>query len=116
MSAGRRVLLVEDERALLMLVGDALEDLGFQVTAVHHGRQAMETLDAGEGFDYVVSDISMPEGISGLDIATRAKDADPGASVILTSGLSRSQLPELPQGTVFLPKPYRISQLLDLLN
>lgn len=116
MSAGKRVLLVEDERALLMLVGDALEDLGYEVTAVNGGRRAMQALDAGAGFDYVVSDINMPEGVSGLDIARRAIDADPQARVILMSGLSRSQLPALPEAAVFLPKPYRISQLVELLG
>ncbi|MGO1718575.1 MAG: response regulator [Luteimonas sp.] len=116
MSAGKRVLLVEDEAALLMLVGDALEDLGFDVSAVNNGRVAMEALGGGERFDYVVSDISMPEGVSGLDIAQRAMDADPDASVILVSGLSLSQLPPLPEGARFLPKPYRISQLLELLG
>lgn len=116
MSAGRRVLLVEDERALLMLVGDALEDLEFEVTAVRDGREAMEALEGGGRFDYVVSDISMPEGVSGLDIAARAIDADPDARVILVSGLSRAQLPPLPEGAHFLPKPYRISQLLALLG
>lgn len=116
MSAGKRVLLVEDEAALLMLVGDALQDLGLDVTAVNNGREALEALGDGERFDYVVSDISMPEGVSGLDIAERALDADPRASVILVSGLSLSQLPPLPDGAHFLPKPYRISQLLELLG
>lgn len=112
----RRVLLVEDEGALLMLVGDALEDLGFEVTAVGSGREALTVLDAGERFDCVVSDVSMPEGISGLDIATRALTVEPPAQVILTSGLSRSQLPPLPDGVRFLPKPYRVSQLQAMLD
>jgi len=116
MSAGRRVLLVEDERALLMLVGDALDDRGFEVTAVGDGRQALQALEGGRRFDYVVSDISMPEGVSGLDIAARAIDADPDARVILVSGLARSQLPPLPEGATFLPKPYRVSQLMELLR
>src|SRR5690606_14296635 len=81
--SARRVLLVEDERALLMLVGDALEDLGFEVTAVASGRQAVGLLEAGSGFDMVVSDISMPEGVSGLEIAERAMEAVPRARVIL---------------------------------
>lgn len=114
--SARRVLLVEDERALLMLVGDALEDLGFEVTAVASGRQALGLLGDGSGFDMVVSDISMPEGVSGLEIAERAMEAVPRARVILVSGLSRAQLPPLPEGAVFLPKPYRIAQLMALLD
>lgn len=114
--SARRVLLVEDERALLMLVGDALEDSGFEVTAAASGRRALGLLEAGSGFDVVVSDISMPEGVSGLEIAERAMEAVPQARIILVSGLSRSQLPPLPDGATFLPKPYRISQLMALLD
>ena len=116
MSAGKRLLLVEDERALLMLVGDALEDSGFGVATARDGVEAMARFDAGERFDFVVSDISMPGGVSGFDIAARALATDADARVILVSGLSRGQLPPLPQGVTFLPKPYRISQLLDVLG
>lgn len=113
---GKRVLLVEDERALLMLVGDALEDLGFEVAAAASGCQAMEILETAEPFDIVISDISMPQGVSGLEIADRVMGAAPLVRVILVSGLSRAQLPPLPEGAVFLPKPYRISQLMELLR
>ena len=49
------------------------------------------------------------------DIAGRALSAQPAPRVVLVSGLSKAQLPPLPEGTLFLPKPYRISQLLELL-
>ena len=116
MNAGKRLLLVEDERALLMLVGDALEDSGYDVATARDGVEAMARLDAGERFSHVVSDISMPGGVSGFDIATRVLAAEPEARVILVSGLSRGQLPPLPEGATFLPKPYRIAQLLDVLG
>lgn len=112
---GKRVLLVEDEHPLRMLVGDALEDLGYEVSALASGRQALEALDGEGTFDIVISDVSMPEGVSGLDIAARALDVHPAARVVLVSGLARAQLPALPAGAAFLPKPYRISQLVDLL-
>lgn len=115
MSAAR-LLLVEDEAPLLMLVGDALEDLGYDVVAVASGSEALTALDEPGDFDYVVSDISMPGGVSGLDIAERVLASRPEARMILASGLSRSQLPPLPAGVTFLPKPYRISQLRELLS
>ncbi|MBJ6983736.1 response regulator [Luteimonas sp. MC1750] len=116
MSAGKRLLLVEDERSLLMLVGDALEDTGFDVVPAHDGVQAMARLQDEGGFDYVVSDISMPGGISGFDIAEHVLASESQARIVLVSGLARGQLPPLPAGVTFLPKPYRISQLLDVLG
>jgi len=113
---GKRIMLVEDEAPLLMLVGDALEDMGFDVTRMASGKRAIEALDDGGQPDVLVTDISMPEGVSGIDIAERALASAPSTKVILVSGLSRAQLPPLPDEAVFLPKPYRISQLMELLQ
>ncbi len=113
---GRHIMLVEDEAPLLMLVGDALEDMGFEVTRMSSGLRAMEVLDGDRQPDVLVTDISMPEGVSGIDIAERALAVEPSTKVILVSGLSRAQLPPLPDEAVFLPKPYRISQLMELLQ
>ena len=112
---GRKIMLVEDEAPLLMLVGDALEDMGYEVTRMSSGLRAMEALEEGDRPDIVVTDVSMPEGVSGIEIAGRALSAEPPPQVVLVSGLSKSQLPPLPEGAVFLPKPYRISQLVGLL-
>lgn len=112
---GKRLMLVEDEAPLLMLVGDALEDTGYEVTRMSSGLRALEALDGGEQPDVVVTDVSMPHGVSGIDIAGRALSATPAPKVVLVSGLSKAQLPPLPEGALFLPKPYRISQLLELL-
>ena len=113
---GKHVMLVEDEAPLLMLVGDALEDMGYEVTRMASGAKALEALQNGGAPDVLVSDISMPEGVSGIDIAERALASGPSTRVILVSGLSRAQLPPLPEDAVFLPKPYRISQLMELLQ
>ncbi|AOH37256.1 response regulator [Luteimonas sp. JM171] len=110
---GRGRMLVEDEAPLLMLVGDALEDMGYEVTRMASGAKALQD---GGAPDVLVSDISMPEGVSGIDIAERALASGPSTRVILVSGLSRAQLPPLPEDAVFLPKPYRISQLMELLQ
>ena len=94
--AEARLLLVEDEDDLRMLVGEALRLLGFSVAPV--------------------SDVSMPNGLSGIDLAGHAARLQPHARIILASGYARAQLPPLPGNVVFLPKPYRISQLAELLR
>jgi CheY-like chemotaxis protein len=113
---GKRILLVEDEAALLEMISDVLDSEGFDVQTAGDGVAALELLGRDAPFDYLVSDVMMPEGVSGIDLARQASTIQPGVHIVLVSGLSRAQLPPLPEGVSFLPKPYRIKQLLDALG
>jgi len=110
------VLFVDDEADLRDIVGDALTDFGYQVTLAADGHQALEILRGETRFTHVVSDVSMPGGLTGLDLAAFARGHQPEAKVIVASGYQRSQLPPIPTHVQFLPKPYRIRQLLALLE
>lgn len=110
------VLLVEDEEDLRMIVEDALSDRGFTVTAAKNGVEALERLREPHDFSHVVTDVSMPEGVSGLEVADAALQHRPDVRVIVVSGYQRSQLPPIPDTMVFLPKPYRVNQLLAALE
>jgi CheY-like chemotaxis protein len=112
----KHVLFVDDESDLRNIVGDALVDCGYHVTAAADAREAMEALRSGTLFSHVVSDISMPGGISGLELATFALEAQPEARIIVASGYQRSQLPPIPGKVRFLAKPYRLRQLLAMLE
>ena len=109
------ILFVEDEASLRELIGDALAGGGYAVTLAADGAEAIGLLAANH-YDCVVSDISMPGGVSGVELAAESARIQPDARVILVSGHARGQLPPLPSGTVFLPKPYRIAQLLSLVE
>ncbi|MET0581712.1 MAG: response regulator [Pseudoxanthomonas sp.] len=109
------LLFVEDEAGLRGLIGDALIDHGYAVTLALDGRAAMELLAAGE-FDVVVSDVTMPGGLSGIELAEYIHEKHRGTRVILVSGHARAQLPPLPAASEFLPKPYRLRQLIALLE
>lgn len=115
MSTLPSILFVEDEPALRDLVGDALQDLDYDVTIVSDGHEAVASLRT-RSFDFIFSDIAMPRGMSGIDMAIDAAALQPDARIILTSGFAKAQLPPLPEGVAFLPKPYRISQLTGLLR
>ena len=109
------VLFVEDEHDLRAMIGAALQDLGFDVMLAEHGKRAMELL-AGNSFKVVVSDVSMPGGMSGIELAEHVCQRYPDTRVILVSGHALSQLPQLPSNASFLPKPYRFPQIVALLN
>ena len=110
-----RVLLVEDEASLRDVVAEALADLGHELTVAADGVEAMRHL-ASSTFDVVVSDISMPGGVSGIDLAEHMRTAAIPCKVILVSGYARAQLPPIPSQVIFLPKPYRIHQLFELVG
>jgi len=110
------VLFVEDEDDLRSIIQDALAQHGYHVTLARNGREALDHLQGGGSFSHVVTDVSMPEGVSGLDVAAEALQQQPCPRVVVASGYQRSQLAPLPEGARFLPKPYRIRQLLVALD
>lgn len=110
---GKHVLLVEDESLLLEMICEALEAKGYQVATASNAVGALSLLGEQTRFDHVISDVIMPEGMSGIELAHRVAELQPQARITLVSGISRAQLPPLPDGVSFLPKPYRLGQLLD---
>lgn len=108
------ILFIEDEEALRGLIGDSLAEEGHDVAIAAEGREAIRLLASG-AYDVVISDVSMPGEISGVDLAELVEERYPQTRVILVSGHARAQLPAIPAATRFLPKPYRMSQLLALL-
>ena len=110
------VLLVEDEQDLRLLVEDALSHRGIDVTVAKNGAEALERLRGPAAFSHVITDVCMPEGISGLEVASTAMERDPAMQVIVVSGFQRSQLPPIPDTMTFLAKPYRMKQLFAALG
>ncbi|MCS4233343.1 response regulator [Stenotrophomonas sp. BIGb0135] len=111
-----RVLMVEDQQDLRELIGQALQDFGIEIHTADDGPTAVQLLREPGGFDVVFSDISMPNGMSGVELSAHVAEALPQARMILASGYARSQLPPLPAHVEFLPKPYRLRQLVALLQ
>jgi len=116
MSEPLRVLMVEDQQDLRELIGQALQDFGIEIHTADDGPAALRLMQDPGGFDVVFSDISMPNGMSGVELSEHVADVLPNARMILASGYARSQLPPLPEHVEFLPKPYPLRQLVTLLQ
>ncbi|MDR6841151.1 response regulator [Pseudoxanthomonas sacheonensis] len=108
------ILFIEDEEDLRGLIADSLSDEGHHVVVAAEGTEAIRLLASGS-YDVVISDVSMPGEVSGLDLAELIEARYPQTRMVLVSGHARAQLPSIPAGIQFLPKPYRLSQLLALL-
>lgn len=104
------ILIVEDEPILREMSRDILKDYGYHLIEASTGKEALEVWQqrAGE-IDLVLTDMVMPEGLSGVDLAERMLADRPDVKIIFTSGYTSTQIsPELLSRTHarFLQKPY----------
>ena len=111
---GETVLAVEDEPAVLAAVVENLADLGYQVIAARDAAEALQRLRGTEKIDILFSDVVMPGGMNGVQLAAEAARIRPAMKVLLTSGYTGQALAGkegLPAGLSLLPKPYRREEL-----
>ncbi|HYM34450.1 MAG TPA: ATP-binding protein, partial [Steroidobacteraceae bacterium] len=89
--AGERILYVDDDESVVLLVTRALNSLGYNVTGFTDSLQAVQAIEKKQtAFDVVVTDLSMP-GPNGFDIAAAVKRTHAHVPVILTSGFVREE-------------------------
>ena len=114
-----RVLLVEDEGLIRMMVADCLSDEGFHVTEACDGDEAARLLDSAQGFDVLFTDVRMPGALDGIDVALQARRQHPGLPLLIVSGYSdhlTARLGLLEPAAVFLGKPYQLAEALTCLR
>ena len=109
------VLLVEDEPALRKLVIRALTRLGYRVVDAATGVQALAVWEKNrDDVRLLLTDMVMPDGIGGIELARRLRAENPALPVIFMSGYNAgiaSQSLELVEGVNFIPKPFEQSVL-----
>jgi CheY-like chemotaxis protein len=113
-SGGETVLVVEDDEAVLTMAIESLEDLGYRVLVAHNGPDALEIVKSLDHIDILFSDIVMPGGINGAELAAEARRIRPSIKVLLTSGYTGAALASdhgLPSNVPVLGKPYRRDEL-----
>ena len=111
------VLLVEDDGDVLVATKDRVEELGYAVFTATSGDEAFELLSHGLSVDIVLSDIVMPGRLNGVQLAEAVHRIRPRLKLVLTSGYTGGALDQfhLPQGLLFLPKPYSQKDLAEKL-
>jgi CheY-like chemotaxis protein len=106
------VLLVEDEALLRLVMADELQDAGFAVIQASDGHGALQMLSDQGSVDLLFTDIRMPGGLSGWDVAEQARLLRPDIAVIYATGFS-DDAPRIVPGARFFKKPYRASAVVD---
>ena len=113
------LLIVDDEEALIEAGAAALEGLGYRVLSATSGKEALEIIRQDPSIDLLFSDVIMPGGMDGYQLAVGALLERPGLGILLTSGFTRRReefvngerkiVAELARD--LLPKPYNITEL-----
>jgi CheY-like chemotaxis protein len=123
LNGANTVLVVEDDPLVRSYAAMTLESLGYKVIAAVDGNDALQKLGSNIHVDILFTDIVMPGGINGWELADRAQQARPGLMVLLTTGYSLETLikySRLRPGCVLLTKPYRkadlASRMREILN
>ena len=116
-----RVLVVEDDPEVLDVTVETLRTMGYEVLTAGDGPSALAVLRRESEIDILFSDIVMPRGMNGVELARTALRLRPQLRVLLASGypmsaLSATQGIDTDPGFAFLSKPYRGSELAEALR
>jgi signal transduction histidine kinase/ActR/RegA family two-component response regulator len=109
------VLLVDDNEEVAEITAALLEELGCRTKRARNAGEALEIFTNG-GIDLVLSDIIMPGGMNGLDLARSLRERFPGLAILLTTGYSAAAQEAARDEFPILPKPYRRSQLAEAIS
>ena len=106
-----KILVVEDDEDVAVITTDMLRDLGYRVERANNAVNALTALEADDTFGLVFSDIVMPGGMSGLELARSLRQRYPKLPVILTTGFSRYASEGSVEGFQVVEKPFRRAAL-----
>jgi two-component system NtrC family sensor kinase len=109
--AAGTVLLVEDNEEVADVAKAYLEELGYRVKRAVSAQGGLDLLEVENGVDIVFSDILMPGGMNGLELAATLRQKFPDITVLLTTGYSSSAQDAVRQGFEVLQKPYSLVAL-----
>jgi len=108
------ILLVEDEAGVLALARSILQSYGYRVVEAKSGVEALRAWEINGTIDLLFTDIVMPEGVSGIELATKLRLEKRDLKVIYSSGYSVEVAGQdfgLQDGMAFLKKPYQPKEL-----
>lgn len=110
------VLVVEDDFLLRMDAVDIVRDAGFEAAEAANADDAIAIIEANPNIHVVFTDVQMPGTMDGLKLARFIKDRWPPIKIVATSGRLRVSENDLPEGSIFVPKPYTPAQIIRTLR
>jgi CheY-like chemotaxis protein len=112
-------LVVEDDAMVRNFVIAQLGSLGYRTIAAADSRAALALVESGEPFDLLFTDVILPGGMTGRQLADEVAKRRPGMKLLYTSGYTDNSIVHhgrLDQGVLLLTKPYRKNQLAEMVR
>jgi len=110
-SGRERILLVEDDADVRMVTRDVLKGAGYQISEAANGSEALTIWRSqAPQIDLLLTDVVLPGGLNGRDLADRLQKERPELKVILMSGYNSDRLGKIPSGLI-LSKPFSLDYL-----
>ena len=110
------MLVVEDERLILMTIADELRDAGFTVFEANNADHAVKLLETHPEIGVLFTDIDMPGSMDGLRLSAAVRKKWPPIKIIITSGKHRPDNSAIPEQSLFVAKPYVTAQIVAAIH
>jgi signal transduction histidine kinase/CheY-like chemotaxis protein len=111
---GEVVLVIDDEPTIRMLVSEVLEEHGYVVVEASDGPSGMRILQSAARVDLLVTDVGLPNGTNGRQIAEAARQTRPGLKVLFITGYAENAVignGHLDKGMLVIAKPFEMDVL-----
>ncbi len=111
---GETVLIVDDEPTVRMLVADVLGDLGYSALEAEDGASGLNILQSRARIDLLITDVGLPNGMNGRQVADAARVIRPGLKVLFITGYAENAVVgngHLDPGMAVLTKPFAMDDL-----
>jgi PAS domain S-box-containing protein len=113
LGGSEQILLVEDNEDLLRVTSETLTTFGYRVFCARNGAEAIRILESGQEIELLFSDVVMPNGMNGVELARQARRLSKGIKILLTSGYAGDVMERYQAVDEFpmIDKPFRLGDL-----
>ena len=111
---GETVLIVDDEPTVRMLITEVLEDLGYIAIEAHDGSAGLKILESNTRIDLLITDVGLPGGMNGRQVADAGRTLRPGLKVLFITGYAENAVmgsSQLGAGLEVMTKPFSMEAL-----
>ena len=111
---GKTILVIDDEPSVRMLIAEVLADAGFAAIEAADGPSALTIIESNARIDLLITDVGLPGGLNGRQIADAARVQRPGLKVLFVTGYAEnvaSQGSQMDAGMSLITKPFEIATL-----
>ena len=111
---GETILVIDDEPSIRMLIVESLSELGYGVAEAADGPSGLELLKSNDRIDLLITDVGLPGGLNGRQVADAARALRPGIKVLFITGYAQNAVlnhGHLAHGNEVLTKPFSLGDL-----